>query len=61
MTSHNRIFSRQHYCAVSAVLKELTYEFEEAEDGAHVRAKFADLFAADNPNFDRQKFEEAST
>ncbi len=45
-------YTRQHYVATAMALRTL-------EENRTVVAKMADMFAADNPNFDRARFEEA--
>lgn len=49
--------SRKDYVRAAAIIRDLTLTHVEKEP---IAQQFADMFAEDNPNFDRQRFLEAA-
>lgn len=48
-------FTRQHYVAIAKILAK-----HKSEQASAIAKELADLFAADNPNFDRNRFLQAA-
>jgi hypothetical protein len=54
---HEAAFGRQHYEAIAKILKDAMGHGSDSNEAVEdIANKFADLFARDNPRFDRGFF-----
>lgn len=49
------VFQHRHYKTIAAEIAGLTFD-DKLVSVEHIRNRFANLFASDNPRFDRARF-----
>ncbi len=59
------MFTRQHYQAIANFIQDATLDDDRMNEGyvierSRLMADIADMFKADNPRFDRQRFYDAA-
>ena len=52
----HKMFTRKHYRAIAEIIKETANKAYQITHTKTLTEKLADFFAADNPNFNREKF-----
>lgn len=50
------MFQHRHYKAIAAVIADFKYLPLEADNRSYVAEAFTEMFAKDNPRFDRARF-----